>query len=75
MGIKRVFWESCPQSITKGGWGAFMRIEDMAKMGQLYLQGGVWNGQQLVPEEWVKDSADRNRKRGQSVLRLSALAK
>ncbi len=56
MGIKRVFWESCPQSISKGGWGMFMRIEDMAKMGQLYLQKGMWNGQQLVPEEWVTES-------------------
>ena len=56
MGIKRVFWESCPQSITKGGWGLFMRIEDMAKMGQLYLQKGEWNGQQLVPAEWVQES-------------------
>ncbi|MBQ7614138.1 MAG: serine hydrolase [Butyrivibrio sp.] len=56
MGIKRVFWESCPQSITKGGWGMFMRIEDMAKMGQLYLQKGNWEGQQLVPEEWVIES-------------------
>lgn len=56
MGIKRVFWESCPQSITKGGWGMFMRIEDMAKLGQLYLQKGRWNDQQIVPEEWVTES-------------------
>ncbi len=56
MGIKRVFWECCPQSITKGGWGLFMRIEDMAKMGQLYLQKGRWNGEQIVPEQWVTES-------------------
>ena len=56
MGIERVFWESCPQKITKGGWGLFMRIEDMAKLGQLYLQKGMWNGQQLVPEQWVTDA-------------------
>ncbi len=56
MGIKRVFWESCPQSITKGGWGLFMRIEDMAKMGQLFLQGGKWNGQQIVSRQWVVES-------------------
>ncbi|MBR4669892.1 MAG: serine hydrolase [Butyrivibrio sp.] len=56
MGIRRVFWESCPQSITKGGWGLFIRTEDMAKLGQLYLQSGKWNGEQLVPEEWVKES-------------------
>lgn len=59
MGIKRVFWESCPQSITKGGWGLFIRIEDMAKLGQLYLQKGNWNGQQLVPEEWVIESTSK----------------
>ena len=56
MGIWRCFWESCPQSITKGGWGLFMRTEDMAKLGQLYLQKGMWDGKQLVPESWVKDS-------------------
>ncbi len=56
MSIKRVFWESCPQSITKGGWGLFMRAEDMAKLGQLYLQNGKWEGQQIIPEDWVKES-------------------
>ncbi len=56
MGIKRIFWESCPQNITKGGWGLFIRTEDMAKFGQLYLQNGKWNGVQLIPEEWLKES-------------------
>ena len=56
MGIKRVFWESCPQNITKGGWGLFIRTEDMAKLGQLYLNDGKWNGVQLVPMKWVKES-------------------
>ncbi len=56
LGIHRTFWESCPQSITKGGWGLFIRMEDMAKLGQLYIQHGVWDGRQIVPEEWVKES-------------------
>ncbi len=56
LGIHRTFWESCPQSITKGGWGLFMRAEDMAKLGQLYLQNGYWEGRQVVPSEWVKES-------------------
>ncbi|SFB68390.1 serine hydrolase domain-containing protein [Butyrivibrio sp. YAB3001] len=56
MGIYRTFWESCPQSITKAGWGLFIRIEDMAKLGQLYLQKGKWEGKQIVPEEWVNES-------------------
>ena len=28
----------------------------MAKLGQLYLQNGQWNGNQLLSEEWVKES-------------------
>jgi hypothetical protein len=56
MGIKRVLWQSCPQSITLGGWGLFMRIEDMAKLGQMYLDNGMWNGQQIIPRQWVVES-------------------
>lgn len=56
LGIKRIFWESCPKHITKGGWGLFIRAEDMAKLGQLYLQNGKWKDKQIVPEEWVKES-------------------
>ena len=56
LGIKRVFWESCPKKITKGGWGLFIRTEDMAKLGQLYLNKGRWNGTQIVPRKWVEES-------------------
>ncbi|WP_051227084.1 serine hydrolase domain-containing protein [Butyrivibrio sp. MC2013] len=57
MGIRRVFWEADPKGITKGGWGLFMRIEDMCKLGQLYLNGGAWNDQQIVPRDWVTISS------------------
>jgi CubicO group peptidase (beta-lactamase class C family) len=56
LGIKRVFWETCPQNITKGGWGMFMRIEDMAKLGILYLNKGMYDGKQILPEEWVLEA-------------------
>ncbi len=56
LGIKRVLWESCPQSITKGGWGLFMRIEDMAKIGQLALQNGRWGDKQIIPRQWIVES-------------------
>ena len=56
LGIERVLWESDSQGITKGGWGLFLRIEDMAKLGMLYLQEGEWNGKQLISKEWVKES-------------------
>ena len=30
-----------------------VRTEDIAKLGQLYLQKGKWNGKQLIPTDWV----------------------
>ena len=56
LGIKRVFWESCKQNISKGGWGMFLRIEDMAKLGQLYLNKGMYNGKQILPADWVEEA-------------------
>lgn len=56
LGITNYFWEKCPKGITKGGWGLFMTAEDMAKLGQLYLNKGKWNGIQIIPEEWVDTS-------------------
>ena len=60
LGITHYFWETCPMGITKGGWGLFLAAEDMAKLGQLYLQHGVWKGQQLVPEQWVAESTRKH---------------
>ncbi len=56
LGITQVFWESCPMGITKGGWGLFLRPEDAARLGILYLNGGSWEGRQLVDGDWVKAS-------------------
>lgn len=56
LGIKRVFWESCPMNITKGGWGLYLRLEDMAKLGQLYLNHGRYDGKEILPAEWVKEA-------------------
>ena len=62
LGITKYYWETCPKGITKGGWGLFLCAEDMAKLGQLYLQKGKWNGQQLVSEYWIEISTARHPK-------------
>lgn len=62
LGITKYYWETCPKGITKGGWGLFLCAEDMAKLGQLYLQKGKWNGQQLVSEYWIEISTVRHLK-------------
>lgn len=53
LGITGVDWEIDPMGYNVGGWGMRSKTEDMAKLGLLYLQKGVWNGQQLLTPEWV----------------------
>ena len=45
-----------PQGISDGGNGFAMNVYDMAKLGELYLKNGNWNGEQIISEQWVKDS-------------------
>lgn len=53
LGITEVAWEESPEGISCGGWGLYMQLESMAKFGQLLLQKGQWNGEQLISSEWV----------------------
>lgn len=59
LGIRNVYWESCPMGRTKGGWGLYITMEDMAKIGQMYLQKGLWKGQRIVSEEWICRSCQK----------------
>lgn len=54
LGIEKVTWDESPQGINCGGWGLYLKTEDLAKMGQFLLQKGAWDGRQLLPEEWVE---------------------
>lgn len=53
LGIDAPKWDENPQGMSIGGYGLYLKTEDIAKFGQLYLQKGSWNGKQLVPEAWV----------------------
>jgi CubicO group peptidase (beta-lactamase class C family) len=53
LGIDNPRWDSSPEGNSLGGFGLFLRTEDIAKFAQLYLQKGKWNGKQIIPEEWV----------------------
>jgi len=56
LGITRVQWRSNEQGYTDGGSGIIMSSRDLARFGQLYLDGGVWDGEQIVPAEWIEQS-------------------
>lgn len=54
LGIQGATWETCPLGINTGGWGLKIKTEDIARFGQMYLQGGDWQGQRILPEAWVQ---------------------
>lgn len=53
MEIRDFYWETCPRGIEIGGWGLYMRPEDLAKIGLLLLDGGIWNGKRLLSEAYL----------------------
>ena len=59
MGITDAQWEECPHGINTGGWGLRLSAESQAKIGQLLLQKGEWNGHQLVSKQWVETATSR----------------
>lgn len=54
LGITSHFWECCPMGIPKGGWGLYLRPYDMAKLGQLMLGYGKYEGKQILSGSWAK---------------------
>ena len=56
LGIRDVVWADDPQGRNHGWGDSHFYPRDVAKIGYLYLHGGMWNGKQLVPADWVKTS-------------------
>ena len=49
-------WVADPQGVNAGGWGLTLSAADLANIGQLLLNGSVWNGTQIVSENWILES-------------------
>ncbi len=52
LGIRNYHWDKSQEGYNIGGWGLYITTESLAKMGQFYLQKGIWNGKRLLNEEW-----------------------
>ena len=60
LGIVGVTWGESPEGICLGSGGLKLKTEDLAKLGQLFLQKGMWNGEQIVPESWINEASTKH---------------
>ena len=66
LGMEHPTWVASPQGISAGAYGLMVRTEDIAQLGQLYLQKGMWHGRQLVPAAWVAQATSLQISNGSS---------
>lgn len=66
-------WVADPTGVNTAGWGLTLSPMDMAKIGQLYLNGGIWNGKQLVSKKWIDDSTKEHSRWKKNDLRYGYL--
>jgi CubicO group peptidase (beta-lactamase class C family) len=59
LGIEKPPWQVGIEGYAMGGYGLSMRTKDMAKIGYLYLNNGVWDNKQIIPAEWIKESTQK----------------
>ena len=56
LGVSQTNWQFTPQGTAMTGGGLSLRSRDLLKLGQLYLNGGVWNHDSIVSNDWVQKS-------------------
>jgi hypothetical protein len=56
LGIGEVTWKTDPQGVNVSGLGLYMDLKDTARLAYLYLQNGAWDGEQIIPADWVRAS-------------------
>ena len=64
LGIVDATWSTDSQGVAHGGFGLSITTESIARFGQLYLQRGEWEGEQLLPAEWVEQATSRQTSNG-----------
>jgi CubicO group peptidase (beta-lactamase class C family) len=66
LGISEYVWTSYPDGSIETDGGLALRSRDLAKIGQLFLNNGVWNGKRIVSEQWVLESTKERLRFGKS---------
>ncbi|MCR9064630.1 MAG: beta-lactamase family protein [Cytophagales bacterium] len=53
-------WEQSPEGLNTAGYGLRVKNEDIAKLGQFYLQNGTWGNEELLSAEWVEEASSKH---------------
>jgi CubicO group peptidase (beta-lactamase class C family) len=72
LGITNYYCQKAPNGVVNTLGGLWLQPRDMAKIGQLFLNGGRWNGKQIVSKRWVKESTKQQVGAGQLPAWFSA---
>ncbi|MGH9832099.1 MAG: serine hydrolase domain-containing protein [Blastocatellia bacterium] len=56
LGIESYFWKRTPSGLADTEGGLYLRPHDLAKIWYLFLKRGVWEGKQIVTDDWIKAS-------------------
>ena len=56
MGIDNYQWQHTPQRVANTAGGIQLTPLGFAKFGELHRTGGTWNGEQIIPADWIKES-------------------
>jgi CubicO group peptidase (beta-lactamase class C family) len=54
LGITESQWQRSSEGVGMGGGGTRYRSRDLAKLGQLLIDGGRWNGKQVISADWIR---------------------
>jgi len=60
LGIRSVYWSKNKQGINYGWGDLCLQPHDLAKIGQLLLDGGKWNNKSIISADWVKKAKSMN---------------
>jgi CubicO group peptidase (beta-lactamase class C family) len=56
LGFHEVIWPTDPQGVNQGSGNIRLFPADMARLGFLFLHNGLWDGRQVVSQEWVRNA-------------------
>ena len=59
LGFQEMAWSHCPQGHVIGATGLYIHSSDMVKLGQVYLEGGTYNGKRLLSENWCRLAVEK----------------